>query len=140
MFREFGRSLAESMFDTDEAESIELLREWRDQRWRPLFGSLQIDPALPINDLVCTPWPKSTEWAEKLSPLLEWTADWHHSEHRDVRDICCPCNSRHCSLARHVSVQSDADMNVALRGDCSACVVATRRLCSTSLGTSLTSR
>jgi hypothetical protein len=43
----------------DEAASIELLREWRDQRWRPLFGSLKIDPALPTNDLVCTPWPKS---------------------------------------------------------------------------------
>ncbi len=86
MFRDFGRGMAQYMFHLeDEAASMELLREWRDQRWRPLFGSLKIDPALPTNDLVCAPWPKSDEWAKKLSPLMEWVADWHHAEHRDVR-------------------------------------------------------
>jgi hypothetical protein len=52
----------------DEDEALELLREWQDQRWRPLFGSLKIDPALPTSELVCTPWPKATEWGEKLAP------------------------------------------------------------------------
>jgi hypothetical protein len=29
-------------------------------------------------------WHRSSEWAKKLSPLMEWVADWHHADHRDA--------------------------------------------------------
>ena len=83
--RELGRSLGQHMFHISEEESITLMKEWRDQRWAPMFADLKVDPALKINEeLVCASWPEATDWGKKLAPLYEWTADWHIPEDRDA--------------------------------------------------------
>lgn len=85
--RELGEQLVVQVFDIAHDQAKEKVATWREQRWRPQFETLGIDPTTQLPDAVCgtieDPTVVTTA-AKRLAAYLRGMADWHFPQYRDT--------------------------------------------------------
>lgn len=87
--RALGESVVMHVFAIDFEAAVVILDEWRNQQWRPQYGSIGIDPTMSLPDAVCaapTDRDAIDAAAERLATYATDMSKWHFAEHRESID------------------------------------------------------